>query len=158
MWGQGPGDEGGPRRVGGVPANWGRVWVSGGQGLEVGGAPQAMPCLASSLLSHFPPCRLKLSPSPSSRVTISQATSSSSSSGVGMSVGRGRGKRRRLETEDTQGSRSSASGSGMGVGSGSHLAQQAPVTVVVSIDEVDLEGRFVRLKNSSDKVSEGLGG
>ncbi|KAM7327880.1 lamin-B2 isoform X1 [Alexandromys fortis] len=94
--------------------------------------------------------RLKLSPSPSSRVTISQATSSSSS-GVGMSVGRGRGKRRRLETEDTQGSRSSASGSGMGVGSGSRVAQQAPVTGVVSIDEVDLEGRFVRLKNSSDK-------
>ncbi|XP_026641002.1 lamin-B2 isoform X2 [Microtus ochrogaster] len=95
--------------------------------------------------------RLKLSPSPSSRVTISQATSSSSSSGVGMSVGRGRGKRRRLETEDTQGSRSSASGSGIGVGSGSLLAQQAAVTGVVSIDEVDLEGRFVRLKNSSDK-------
>ncbi|CAO2641353.1 Lmnb2 [Lemmus lemmus] len=94
--------------------------------------------------------RLKLSPSPSSRVTISQATSSSSSSsGVGMSVGRGRGKRRRLETEDTQGSRSSASGSVMG--SGSRLAQQAAVTGVVSIDEVDLEGRFVRLKNSSDK-------
>ncbi|XP_057628017.1 lamin-B2 isoform X1 [Chionomys nivalis] len=94
--------------------------------------------------------RLKLSPSPSSRVTISQATSSSSSSsGVGMSVGRGRGKRRRLETEDTQGSRSSASG--VGVGSGSRLAQQAAVTGVVSIDEVDLEGRFVRLKNSSDK-------
>nr|XP_048316646.1 lamin-B2 isoform X1 [Myodes glareolus] len=94
--------------------------------------------------------RLKLSPSPSSRVTISQATSSSSS-GVGMSVGRGRGKRRRLETEDTQGSRSSASGSSVGMGSGSRLTQQAAVTGVVSIDEVDLEGRFVRLKNSSDK-------
>lgn len=126
-----------------------------GVGLKVGVAPEASPCLASLLLSHFHPCRLKLSPSPSSLVTISQATSSSSS-GVGMSVGRGRGKRRRLETEDTQGSRSSASGSG--VGSGSRLAQQAAVTGVVSIDEVDLEGRFVRLKNSSDKVSEGLGG
>lgn len=67
-----------------------------------------------------------------------------------MSVGRGRGKRRRLETEDTQGSRSSASGSSVG--------KQTAVTGVVSIDEVDLEGRFVRLKNSSDKVSEGLGG
>lgn len=75
-----------------------------------------------------------------------------------MSVGRGRGKRRRLETEDTQGSRSSASGSSVGMGSGSRLAQQTAVTGVVSIDEVDLEGRFVRLKNSSDKVSEGLGG
>ncbi|KAL1783102.1 lamin-B2 isoform X1 [Sigmodon hispidus] len=88
--------------------------------------------------------RLKLSPSPSSRVTISRATSSSSSSsGVSMSVGRGRGKRRRLEPEDTQGPRSS--------GSGSRVAQQAMVMGVVSIDEVDLEGRFVRLKNTSDK-------
>ncbi|CAH6779254.1 Lmnb2 [Phodopus roborovskii] len=91
--------------------------------------------------------RLKLSPSPSSRVTISRATSSSS--GISMSVGRGRGKRRRLETEDTQGSRSTSSGSSMG--SSSRLAQQAAVPSVVTIDEVDLEGRFVRLKNSSDK-------
>ncbi|XP_076775477.1 lamin-B2 [Arvicanthis niloticus] len=91
--------------------------------------------------------RLKLSPSPSSRVTISRATSSSSSSGVSMSVGQGRGKRRRLETEDTPGSPSSASS----VSSGSSLAQQAVAMGVVSIDEVDLEGRFVRLKNSSDK-------
>uniref|UniRef100_A0A8C6I9A2 Lamin-B2 n=1 Tax=Mus spicilegus TaxID=10103 RepID=A0A8C6I9A2_MUSSI len=92
--------------------------------------------------------RLKLSPSPSSRITISRATSSSSSSsGVGMSVGQGRGKRRRLETEDTSGSPSSASR----VSSGSRLAQQAVATGVVNIDEVDPEGRFVRLKNSSDK-------
>lgn len=93
--------------------------------------------------------RLKLSPSSSSRVTISRATSSSSSSssGVGMSAGQGRGKRRRLETEDTPGSPSSASSAS----SGSRLAQQAVATGVVSIDEVDLEGRFVRLKNSSDK-------
>lgn len=94
--------------------------------------------------------RLKLSPSPSSRVTISLATSSSSSSsssGVGMSLGRGRSKRQRLETEDTPGSPSSASS----VSSGSRLAQQAGATGVVNIDEVDLEGRFVRLKNSSDK-------
>nr|XP_006978216.1 lamin-B2 isoform X1 [Peromyscus maniculatus bairdii] len=99
--------------------------------------------------------RLKLSPSPSSRVTISRATSSSSSSGsggVGMSVGRGRGKRRRLETEDTQGSRGGGGGGqGSSLGSGSRLAQQATVMGVVSIDEVDLEGRFVRLKNASDK-------
>ncbi|XP_032763333.1 lamin-B2 isoform X2 [Rattus rattus] len=94
--------------------------------------------------------RLKLSPSPSSRVTISLATSSSSSSsssGVGMSLGRGRSKRQRLETEDTPGSPSSASS----VSSGSRLIQQAGATGVVNIDEVDLEGRFVRLKNSSDK-------
>ncbi|XP_036027005.1 lamin-B2 isoform X2 [Onychomys torridus] len=96
--------------------------------------------------------RLKLSPSPSSRVTISRATSSSSSSssGAGMSGGRGRGKRRRLEAEDTPGSRGGGGGGG-GQGSsvgGSRLAQQA---AVVSVDEVDPEGRFVRLKNASDK-------
>ncbi|XP_005083338.1 lamin-B2 isoform X2 [Mesocricetus auratus] len=84
--------------------------------------------------------RLKLSPSPSSRVTVSRATSSSSS-GVGVSAGRGRGKRLRLETEDAQGPR----------GSGPRLAQQTAVPGVVSIEEVDLEGRFVRLKNASDK-------
>ncbi|XP_021504579.1 lamin-B2 isoform X1 [Meriones unguiculatus] len=91
--------------------------------------------------------RLKLSPSPSSRVTISRATSSSSSSGVGVSAGRGRGKRRRVETEDTPASHSSSSS----MSSGSRLAQQAVATGVVSIDEVDLQGRFVRLKNASDK-------
>ncbi|XP_055463731.1 lamin-B2 isoform X2 [Psammomys obesus] len=91
--------------------------------------------------------RLKLSPSPSSRVTISRATSSSSSSGVGMSAGRGRGKRRRVETEDTPASHSSSSS----MSSSSRLAQQAVATGVVSIDEVDLQGRFVRLKNASDK-------
>lgn len=71
-----------------------------------------------------------------------------------MSLGRGRSKRQRLEMEDTPGSPSSASS----VSSGSRLAQQAGATGVVNIDEVDLEGRFVRLKNSSDKVSVGLGG
>lgn len=70
-----------------------------------------------------------------------------------MSVGQGRGKRRRLETEDTSGSPSSASS----VSSVSCLAQQAVAMGVVNIDEVDLEGRFVRLKNSSDKVSMALG-
>lgn len=69
-------------------------------------------------------------------------------------MGRGRSKRQRLETEDTPGSPSSASS----VSSGSRLIQQAGATGVVNIDEVDLEGRFVRLKNSSDKVSMGLGG
>lgn len=71
---------------------------------------------------------------------MSRATSSSSS-GVGVSAGRGRGKRLRLETEDAQGPR----------GSGPRLAQQTAVPGVVSIEEVDLEGRFVRLKNASDK-------
>lgn len=66
----------------------------------------------------------------------------------------GRSKRRRLEAEEPVGTGSSSSGSGGG-GSGSssfHLAQQASASGSISIEEVDLEGRFVQLKNSSDKV------
>ncbi|XP_012878044.1 PREDICTED: lamin-B2, partial [Dipodomys ordii] len=96
--------------------------------------------------------RLKLSPSPSSRVTISRATSSSSSSSASV-VGRsGRSKRRRLEVEESPGSASSGIGSGSSSSSGSfRLAQQASAVGSVSIEEVDLEGRFVQLKNNSDK-------
>ncbi|KAM5190948.1 lamin-B2 [Callospermophilus lateralis] len=97
--------------------------------------------------------RLKLSPSPSSRVTISRATSSSSSS-MSTAGRSSRSKRRRLEAEEPPGSGSSGIGSGS-IGSGSsssfRLAQQASATGSVSIEEIDLEGRFVRLKNNSDK-------
>lgn len=94
--------------------------------------------------------RLKLSPSPSSWVTISRATLSSSSSSsrrAGRSMGPGWSKHSQLEAEDTPGSHSNASS----VNSGSHLAQQSVGTGVVNIIEVDLEGRFMCLKNSSDK-------
>ncbi|KAF7461029.1 Hypothetical predicted protein [Marmota monax] len=92
--------------------------------------------------------RLKLSPSPSSRVTISRATSSSSSS-MSTAGRSSRSKRRRLEAEEPPGSGSSAIGSGSS--SSFRLAQQASATGSVSIEEIDLEGRFVRLKNNSDK-------
>lgn len=98
--------------------------------------------------------RLKLSPSPSSRVTISRATSSSSTSSVSTAGRPGRGKRRRLEAEATPGSGSSSSGIGTGSSSGGggfRLAQQAAAAGGVGIEEVDLEGRFVRLKNHADK-------
>lgn len=96
--------------------------------------------------------RLKLSPSPSSRVTISRATSSSSSSSMSTAGRPGRSKRRRLEVEGPPGSGSSGIGSGGSSSSSSlHLAQQASATGSVSIEEIDLEGRFVRLKNNSDK-------
>ncbi|KAM4887647.1 lamin-B2 isoform 4-T4 [Thomomys bottae] len=96
--------------------------------------------------------RLKLSPSPSSRVTISRATSSSSSSSVSTAGRSGRSKRRRLEVEESPGSASSGIGSGSSSSSGSfRLAQQASAMGSVSIEEVDLEGRFVQLKNNSDK-------
>ncbi|XP_048197952.1 lamin-B2 [Perognathus longimembris pacificus] len=97
--------------------------------------------------------RLKLSPSPSSRVTISRATSSSSGSSVSTAGRPGRSKRRRLEVEESPGSASSGIGSGSSSSSiGSfRLAQQASAMGSVSIEEVDLEGRFVQLKNNSDK-------
>lgn len=110
-----------------------------------------------SCCHHQSPCapspRLKLSPSPSSRVTISRATSSSGSS-VSMMGRSGRSKRRRLETEEPPGTGSSGISSGGSSSSGSsfHLAQQASASGSVSIEEVDLEGKFVQLKNSSDKV------
>lgn len=91
--------------------------------------------------------RLKLSPSPSSRVTISRATSSSSGSSVSAAARPGRSKRRRVEVEEPAGSASSHSSSS----SSFRLAQQASAAGGVSIAEVDLEGRFVQLKNTSDK-------
>ncbi|XP_045845984.1 lamin-B2 [Meles meles] len=99
--------------------------------------------------------RLKLTPSPSSRIAVSRATSSSSSSSVSTAGRAGRSKRKRLEAEDSPGPGSSGIGTGTGSSSGSstsfHLAQQASASGGVSIDEIDLEGRFVQLKNSSDK-------
>ncbi|XP_069923823.1 lamin-B2 isoform X1 [Oryctolagus cuniculus] len=88
--------------------------------------------------------RLKLTPSPSSRVTISRASASSPGSSVSTAGRTGRGKRRRLEAEELV-------SSGPGGGGGFRLAQQASAAGAVGIEDVDLEGRFVQLKNSSDK-------
>ncbi|XP_075467765.1 lamin-B2 [Ascaphus truei] len=113
--------------------------------------------------------RLKLSPSPASRVTVSRATSSSSSS-AGRSS---RSKRKRIEVEEQE---ESGAGGGTGYGSASvvgfgtaseglsskiasgrstssryHMSQQATATGSISIEEIDLEGKFVQLKNNSDK-------
>ncbi|XP_026305280.1 lamin-B2 [Piliocolobus tephrosceles] len=95
--------------------------------------------------------RLKLSPSPSSRVTVSRATSSSSGSSTSAAGRLGRSKRKRLEVEEPLGSGPSVLGTGTGGGGGFHLAQQASASGSVSIEEIDLEGKFVQLKNNSDK-------
>ncbi|XP_059244558.1 lamin-B2 [Mustela nigripes] len=98
--------------------------------------------------------RLKLTPSPSSRVAVSRATSSSSSSSVSTAGRSGRSKRKRLEAEESPGAGSSGIGTGTGSSSSTtsfHLAQQASASGGISIGEIDLEGRFVQLKNSSDK-------
>ncbi|XP_028906862.1 lamin-B2 [Ornithorhynchus anatinus] len=94
--------------------------------------------------------RLKLSPSPSSRVTVSRATSSSSSSTS--AIRSSRSKRKRIEMEEHLGSGTSGIGTGSGASSSSfQLSQQASATGNISIEEVDLEGKFVQLKNNSEK-------
>ncbi|MBN3280050.1 LMNA protein, partial [Polyodon spathula] len=74
--------------------------------------------------------RLKLSPSPSSRVTVSRATSSSLSSATRSS----RAKRKRIE-----------------------ISQKAESSGEISIEEIDLEGKSVCVKNNGDK-DQSLGG
>ncbi|KAE8631333.1 hypothetical protein XENTR_v10001154 [Xenopus tropicalis] len=112
--------------------------------------------------------RLKLSPSPQSRVTVSRATSSSSSA-----TRTSRSKRKRVEEEYEEGGAGTGlhTGTSLGLshitasegssrtvtsGQGSstrfHLSQQASATGSISIEEIDLEGKYVHLKNNSDKV------
>lgn len=79
--------------------------------------------------------RLKLSPSPSSRVTVSRTTASSSSSSR-----TSRAKRKRVELEE------------MSVAAPKvQISQKAEATGSVSIEEIDLEGKSVTLKNNSEK-------
>uniref|UniRef100_A0A671RLK8 Lamin-B2-like n=2 Tax=Sinocyclocheilus anshuiensis TaxID=1608454 RepID=A0A671RLK8_9TELE len=80
--------------------------------------------------------RLKLSPSPSSRVTVSRTTASSTS----MSSRSSRAKRKRVELEK-------ASTAAPKV----QISQEAEATGSVSIEEIDLEGKSVTLRNNSDK-------
>ncbi|XP_051499323.1 lamin-B1 [Apus apus] len=82
--------------------------------------------------------RLQLSGSPSSRVTVSQASSSHS-------VRTTRGKRRRLDVEESEASSSVSI---------SHLAS---TTGNVSIEEIDVDGKFIQLKNTS-KQDQPMGG
>uniref|UniRef100_A0A8C5RK42 Lamin B2 n=1 Tax=Laticauda laticaudata TaxID=8630 RepID=A0A8C5RK42_LATLA len=74
--------------------------------------------------------RLKLSPSPPSRITVSRATSSSSSGARSLRV-----KRKRVEAEELS----------------LRVSQQASAKGSVSIEGADPEGKFVQLKNHSDK-------
>uniref|UniRef100_A0A4W3J976 Lamin B1 n=1 Tax=Callorhinchus milii TaxID=7868 RepID=A0A4W3J976_CALMI len=76
--------------------------------------------------------RLKLSPSPSSRVTVSRATSS-------RSVRTTRGKRKRVDVEESEASSSVS------------IAHHASATGNIVLDEVDVDGKFIRLKNNSDQ-------
>ncbi|XP_023701058.1 lamin-B1 isoform X3 [Paramormyrops kingsleyae] len=76
--------------------------------------------------------RLKLSPSPSSRVTVSRASSS-------RSVRTTRGKRKRVDVEESEASSSVS------------IAHSASATGSVCIDELDVDGKFIRLHNTSEE-------
>ncbi|XP_051764791.1 lamin-B1 [Ctenopharyngodon idella] len=76
--------------------------------------------------------RLKLSPSPSSRVTMSRASSS-------RSVRTTRGKRKRVDVEESEASSSVS------------IAHSASATGNICIDELDVDGKFIRLHNSSEQ-------
>ncbi|KAA0703675.1 Lamin-B1 Precursor [Triplophysa tibetana] len=76
--------------------------------------------------------RLKLSPSPSSRVTVSRASSS-------RSVRTTRGKRKRVDVEESEASSSVS------------IAHSASASGSVCIDELDVDGKFIRLHNTSDQ-------
>lgn len=76
--------------------------------------------------------RLKLSPSPSSRVTVSRASSS-------RSVRTTRGKRKRVDVEESEASSSVS------------IAHSASATGNICIDELDVDGKFIRLHNNSDQ-------
>ncbi|TRY56649.1 hypothetical protein DNTS_030363 [Danionella cerebrum] len=77
--------------------------------------------------------RLKLSPSPSSRVTVSRTSSSHM-------VRTTRGKRKRVDLESSEASTSSVS-----------IAHSASASGNVCIDELDVDGKFIRLLNSSEQ-------
>ncbi|TRY60372.1 hypothetical protein DNTS_025784 [Danionella cerebrum] len=80
--------------------------------------------------------RLKLSPSPSSRVTVSRTTASSTSTSSRGS----RAKRKRVELEEES-----------SVAPKIQISQEAEATGSVSVEEIDLEGKSVTLRNNSDK-------
>ncbi|XP_073480962.1 lamin-B1 [Aquarana catesbeiana] len=82
--------------------------------------------------------RLQLSPSPSSRVTVSRASSS-------RAVRTTRGKRKRVDVEESEASSSVS------------IAHTASATGNVSIEELDVDGKFIKLKNNADE-DQPLGG
>ncbi|KAJ0057545.1 hypothetical protein NL108_009303 [Boleophthalmus pectinirostris] len=77
--------------------------------------------------------RLKLSPSPTARVTVSRASSSS------RSVRTTQGKRKRVDVEEREASSSVS------------ISHSASATGPVLIEEIDTDGKFICLGNSSDE-------
>ncbi|XP_028835656.1 lamin [Denticeps clupeoides] len=94
--------------------------------------------------------RLRLSPSPPpARVTVTRTTGSSSHARTVQSSSRnssGSAKKRRLN--DTDSEASSVVG---GTVTRTRIAQQASASGRVTVDEVDLDGKYVRLSNKADQ-------
>ncbi|KAK6492736.1 lamin-B1-like isoform X1 [Huso huso] len=82
--------------------------------------------------------RLRLSPSPSSRVTVSRASSS-------RSVRTTRGKRKRVDVEESEASSSLS------------ISHSASATGNICIDELDVDGKFIRLQNTAE-MDQPMGG
>lgn len=97
----------------------------------------------------FCPCRLRLSPSPPpTKMTGSRSsTSGALSRSVHYNAQSSPAKRRR--PNDTDSEASSIAG---GAVARTRITQQASASGRVTVDEVDLEGKYVRLSNKSDEV------
>lgn len=95
------------------------------------------------------PCRLRLSPSPPpTKITGSRSsTSGAHSRSAHYSSHSSPAKRRR--PNDTDSEASSIAG---GTVARTRIAQQASASGRVTVDEVDLDGKYVRLSNKSDEV------
>lgn len=88
-------------------------------------------CVFTGFISSSPPARLRLSPSPSSHKGASRSHLSTP----------GSSKKRKLEDSESRTS----------------FSHHARTSGRVGVEEVDLEGKFVRLRNKSNEVSLPLG-
>uniref|UniRef100_A0A3Q2VIQ8 Lamin A n=1 Tax=Haplochromis burtoni TaxID=8153 RepID=A0A3Q2VIQ8_HAPBU len=86
--------------------------------------------------------RLRLSPSPPPTKSSSTAAASSSRNSSGMSVS----KKRRLNDNDSE--TSSVTGNTV---TKTRISQQASASGRITVDEVDMEGRYIRLSNKADE-------
>lgn len=106
--------------------------------------------LQNTCLSHyFLFCRLRLSPSPPPiKVTGSRSsTSGAHSRSIHHSAQTSPAKRRRANDTDSE-----ASSFAGGAVARTRISQQASASGRCTVDEVDLDGKYVRLSNKSDEV------
>ncbi|XP_066577292.1 lamin [Amia ocellicauda] len=93
--------------------------------------------------------RLRLSPSPPPRVTVTRTTgSSSSASRTVHSSAHSSSATKKRRMNDTDSEASSTAGGALAK---TRITQQATASGRVTVDEVDLEGKYVRLSNKADE-------